>query len=575
MKKNIISAIILATLCCACADNYESDSAYQKPTDVAMDEYLASFQTLKSYVDTQAGPSFSLSMNIASADLLAKGTKLSLGKSNFTALQVTDDLEHATLVGTDGTVMTSNAQTIIEKAKATEMKLHGSAVVASYGQNYAYLNGLIAADTIKGGTSGANILMYDFESQKLGTEFLMSSVSTAVVEEDPDGESGHVLHVGAGTTKAKYSYPIFNITLPEGITLGDCATLIMDMKVGNSTGRFGSGMRMAINDGKEVKYGTPNNMGCPNNQWGRGAITMDFSAIPLTDAEKALTQFTIKVGSATGSGDYLIDNIYIRWERHTEDQIIEKTAEEKKQILTTAMTDYIKGLMKANAGIVTDWDVVAEPTSEMDGNLLKSADEDVNTSTSFYWQDYLGEDYIKIACDTLSKYFAENGGDASQLKLYIDESNLFEPGSDKTARLKDVISASENDGKEHIAGISAQLSATYSLDAGAQANYEQAIEETLQQLAATGKLIRLTNLSVNVVKANGVEISSSDITDQIIYGVSDYYKFIISKYFEIIPTSQRAGINWKNPVGNTSLWDTDFNRLIPYIGCCEGLSLGK
>ena len=552
MKTKYFSTIMLSALLCACADNYESGSTYEKPSAAEQDEYLASFQTLKSYVDTIKNPAFGLGMNISSSNLLAKGTMLSLGKSNFTAIEITDGLNHSALVG-DGSVTKSNAQTLIETANNFGMNIHGSAIVASYGLNYGYLNGLIAPDTIKGETTAANVLMYDFESLALGTEFKMTGVSTATVEEDPDGESGHVLHVGNATTQAKNSFPILDITLPEGITLGDCATLIMDMRVGNSTGRYGSGMRMGVNDNKLSNYGNPSSMGCPNDAWGRGCITLDFSAMSLTDEEKALNSFSLTVGSATGSGNYYIDNVYIRWEHHTEDQIFIKTADEKKQIITSAMTDYVKGLMAANAGIVSDWDIVSQPTSDV------------------YWQDYLGIDYVKIASDTISKYYIEYGGDASKLRFFVDETNLFEPGSNKVTKLNELISQWENDGKKRISGISAQLPAYYSLDANQQAINEQTIEATLKNLAATGKLIRLSNFSIRIVNTDGEEISSSEITEQIQDDLSDYYKFILSKYFDIIPQTQRAGVFWANPVGKAALWDTDFNRQIPYVGCCEGL----
>ena len=44
----------------------------------------------------------------------------------------------------------------------------------------------------------------------------MTGNSSATVEEDPAGESGHVLHVGTNDVKAAYSYPKFHVVLPEG-----------------------------------------------------------------------------------------------------------------------------------------------------------------------------------------------------------------------------------------------------------------------------------------------------------------------------------------------------------------------
>jgi hypothetical protein len=65
--------------------------------------------------------------------------------------------------------------------------------------------------------------------------------------------------------------------------------------------------------------------------------------------------------------------------------------------------------------------------------------------------------------------------------------------------------------------------------------------------------------------------------------MSDHYKFIVQKYFEIIPAAQRYGIthwcpvdspessSWRGgePVG---LWSLDSRRKHTYAGFAEGLS---
>ena len=62
-----------------------------------------------------------------------------------------------------------------------------------------------------------------------------------------------------------------------------------------------------------------------------------------------------------------------------------------------------------------------------------------------------------------------------------------------------------------------------------------------------------------------------------------FYKFIVSKYFELIPAAQQYGIcvwamqdspedsGWRagEPIG---LWDKDFNRKHAYAGFADGLS---
>ena len=47
----------------------------------------------------------------------------------------------------------------------------------------------------------------------------------------------------------------------------------------------------------------------------------------------------------------------------------------------------------------------------------------------------------------------------------------------------------------------------YSLDANQQKRNEEAVAATLTKLAATGKLIRISDLNITVVQANGIEVS--------------------------------------------------------------------
>ena len=80
------------------------------------------------------------------------------------------------------------------------------------------------------------------------------------------------------------------------------------------------------------------------------------------------------------------------------------TPEEKKEVLTNELERWIKGMMEACGGSVTAWDVVNEPISGGgdDGNgnyALQSAtnpDDNGVGGQNFYWQDFLGDDYVRI-----------------------------------------------------------------------------------------------------------------------------------------------------------------------------------
>jgi endo-1,4-beta-xylanase len=114
----------------------------------------------------------------------------------------------------------------------------------------------------------------------------------------------------------------------------------------------------------------------------------------------------------------------------------------------------------------------------------------------------------------------------------------------------------------------------YSLNPILQAENETAIVDMFKLLAQSGKLIRISELTMGLVDANGVAVSTKGVTSDQQFSLSQYFNFIISKYFEIIPDEQRYGISINNPVDTDNeygLWNTQYNRNITYTGFADGL----
>ena len=223
----------------------------------------------------------------------------------------------------------------------------------------------------------------------------------------------------------------------------------------------------------------------------------------------------------------------------TPDQIIEKTPEEKKEILTGAMYSWIEGMMKSTAGYVTAWDVVNEAISG-DGNdgegfyPLQSASNVSadDAKNNFYWQDYLGnEDYVRIVVAAARKYYAENGG-TEPLKLFINDYNLesWWDGNKKAQSLVHWIKKWEADGVTKIDGIGTQMHVSYMLKEEDQKAQEDAIVKMFQILAESGKLIKISELDMGIVdKAFGTALKTEDVTFEQHLKMAEFYRFIISK----------------------------------------------
>lgn len=289
---------------------------------------------------------------------------------------------------------------------------------------------------------------------------------------------------------------------------------------------------------------------------------------------------------------YYFDDIEFGIQKKAEG--IPLTPEEKKEVLTNELERWIKGMMEACGGSVTAWDVVNEPISgggdDGNGNYalqsVTNPDDNGVGGQNFYWQDFLGDDYVRIPIKFARKYFAENGGNSGDLKLFINDYNL-ESWWDNNKKVKSLINwikRWESDGETKIDGIGTQMHVSYILNEADQKKQEESIVNMFELLAASGKLIKITELDMGIVeKAFGEGIKTELVTFEQYQKMSDFYKFIIQKYFEIIPVAQQYGITqwaatdspadsgWRKgqPIG---LWDLNYNRKHTYAGFADGLA---
>lgn len=277
------------------------------------------------------------------------------------------------------------------------------------------------------------------------------------------------------------------------------------------------------------------------------------------------------------------------------DTVVEKTPEQKKEIMTSEMDKWIKGMMEACAGSVTTWDAVNEAISGggNDGEgfyVLQSASNvsEEDAEKNFYWQDYLGnEDYVRIVIAKARQYFEEYGGNPSELKLFINDYNL-ESDWDDNKKLKSLIhwiEKWESDGITKIDGIGTQMHVSCYAESATQQKKEEHVVKMFELLAASGKLVKISELDMGYVDTDGNSVKTVNITEEQHKAMSEFYKFIVKKYLEIIPVEQQYGITawaitdspdadnsyWRRglPIG---LWDLNYNRKHAYAGFADGLA---
>lgn len=254
-----------------------------------------------------------------------------------------------------------------------------------------------------------------------------------------------------------------------------------------------------------------------------------------------------------------------------------QTAQELNDTVNYAVNAWCDGVMKINEGRIKSFDLIDEaldPNAELENGML-----DLKHSTDkIFWQDYLGsENYAPAVAKAASRAFAEFGGEASELKFFISESGLDD--AKKFESLKYWISIWDNNGAK-IDGINAKLNLSYSEDAATQAANEATVKTLLNNLATTGKMVRLSNFDIKYQDAEGKSVTAANITEAQRQKLADYYGFVIKQYVAIIPNDKQAGICKGNMVDTgdpVGLWSKDSKtqdwvRNATYKAFCDALS---
>ena len=303
------------------------------------------------------------------------------------------------------------------------------------------------------------------------------------------------------------------------------------------------------------------------------------------DPDGLWKRISVDAKSASGvtEGFLRIDNtrataLYVRRVEMTylPDNHRSQTPEEIRDTMTYALNTWCDGLMKNNAGRIKLFDLIDEPigTTELENGMLDLR----HTSSKVYWQDVFGsENYAPKVSNSASAAFARYDGNPADLKFFISETGLEE--QKKFESLMYWIGIWDAKGAK-IDGINAKMNLTYSEDATTQAANKDAVDKLLDNLATTGKLIRLSNFDIKYQDADGNNVSAKDITAEQRQKLADYYAYVIKRYMEKIPHEKQLGICKGNlsdtgdPVG---LWavDTkskDWVRTATYEAFCNALS---
>lgn len=558
MKKiyRILPLAALLLSLASCTESHVLPYEVEKPESIANQEIIDAYADLKTYVDRTANPDFKLGVGISLADYVNKSVQYRLVNKNFDEVSCGYEMKHGAIVQADGSLALDNVNKLLKAAQEANVSVFGHTLCWHANQNAKYLNSLIAP--IK--TTGGNLPIETGYALKMTNPSVVNfwEAQTATDIMGIENNTEYVLKIAARGSKAG------NI----GVELQATSNYSSD--------GFGSIALTTQYKEYELKVTTTavRNRFIINFGQYDGTIFIDKVSLKKSGTETYIipeNNFESGIGGWFGWG-----NSSTR-EKSADGEgfggfgggTIEKTPEEKKAIIDEALEKWIKGMVTNCAPYVKAWDVVNEPMSDWpDPTQLKTGVGKTLAADEFYWQDYLGKDYAVRAIQLARKY-----GNAAD-KLFINDYGLENADQKKCQGLIQYIQYVESKGVK-VDGIGTQMHVTLG------ETTMEGIRAMLTKLAATGKLVKISELDMGI-KEGGVTVKTENVTSAQLQQMSDFYQQIVKAYFEIVPAAQRYGItqwaatdspdssSWRGgePIG---LWKLDYTRKPAYAGFADGL----
>ncbi len=551
MNKNLRNSLLMlaaGAFVVSCADYNETDNFKADPDPTFVEPYK-DLAAVKSYIDRATYPNLTLGTTLKVADFNKQELAHAAAVTNFDNVAFGTTLMSGTIVNAKGVMNFLSMSDLLDHVEEIGYDVYGSPIVANANQADDWLNLLTApieiqVDYVEGKT-------VNFNDMAVGAyDGTIEKGKASIVKYD----NQNVLQISATPTPGQ-------VRIIEGFDVDPLAKF---------TTTFWA--RADKDASFDVNFsGTKVAGSGPNGKW--------------TFKKDKWTKVVVEAQSAEGvtEGYLRIDNsrsavLYIQKVQvgYYPDNHRSQTAEEKSDTINYALNAWCEGLMKINDGRIKSFDLIDEAIdskAEIEEGIL-----DLKHSTEkIFWQDILGsENYAPAVSKVASAAFEKYEGNPAELKFFISETGLED--AKKFNSLMYWINIWDAKGAK-IDGINAKLNLAYSEDAATQEANKASLDNLLDNLKSTGKLIRLSNLDIKYINADGVSVLASNITDEQRQKLADYYGYVIKSYMTKIPNDKQAGLckgnmsDTSDPVG---LWSVDSKskdwvRNATYEAFCKAL----
>lgn len=575
---------------------------------LAVKEVIANYDNIKDYAN-QYTPNMVIGIGCG-ADMYVNNEngEGDLANANYQMFTPGNAMKSDAMLGNSGTINFATVDKLIA-AMPEGMKLYGHNFFWHTQQNQSYLKSLIAPTlVVESEGEIANVLQGDASNFNGGTtggwgSWGSNKESTDVVAgAGKDGSAALVLkNKGDGNAwEAQCAY-----TFDDALQAGKKYIIQFYAKSTSTAGE----LQFQYQNGTTYQSQGGYNTFSVGKDWTK--CEYEFTPTP-EDANRIIFNFG-KVGAT-----YYVDNIKFglakdqgstagakqtifraRGKQHraaSKSYYVLKTPAEKQAALEGAMEAWVSGVanhLKEKGVTPYGYDVVNEPIADgsnkfrgLDEGIFGSGDDAAPEETvadglslnwgnnHWYWGYYVPDYHVK-AFQLARKYLP------AETKLFVNDYNLETSPKKLEALVKFVNEIDTKNGSPIVDGIGTQMHVTLSSSDDATKNAEniaalkEKVDAMFQTMAATGKLVRVTELDISLGTGSP---SANQYKAQ-----SDCYKMIVESYKANVPAAQQSGITiwslsdneaeheyWlKGQVPN--LFDKDYKRKWAYKGFCDGI----
>lgn len=549
MKKiyrNSLLMLAAGAIATSCAKYDVTDDFYASP-DPSFTEPYKDYKPVKEYIDRSKYTNMSLGATLKVADFNKQELAHAAAVTNFDNFAFGTTLMSGSIISDKGVMNFLDMNDLLNHIEEIGGEVFGSPIVANANQADGWLSKLTSPIEIQVSTIDDKFVDYTTMETFTGT----ASKGKPTIEKNYDGNDNALKIPKKAVVNIVEGFDVdslgtYTITFYAKVDKDETVNLTF---AGNKIMESGAAKKFSIKAGKWVK--------------------VVVEAQPASGVKEGYLKLEGNLNSIV-----YIQKVSVS---HKPDNHRPQTAQEKNDTINYALNAWCDGLMKINAGRIKSFDLIDEAIdakSTLDNGMYDLK----HSETSIFWQDILGsEKYGSAVASIARSSYKKYGGDPAELKFFISESGLED--QKKFESLKYWINIWDGNGA-NISGINAKLNLTYNEDAAKQAANEALLNTLLENLASTGKLVRLSNFDIKYIDAAGQSVTSQAITAEQRQKLANYYGQVIKSYMSKIPNDKQAGIckgnmvDTSDPVG---LWQQDSKtkdwvRTATYKAFCDALS---